>query len=124
MFEISTHLYLICLSPLNMNISHITGLNQLLSENRIQDLMLMYQLFSRVRDGLKELATAFASYIKVSVGTFIFNTGPKGHLKYCHFTFFLITGPNTGPKGHLKYLSLPFFYHWSKGPFETLSNSF
>ena len=70
-----------------MNISHITGLNQLLSENRIQDLMLMYQLFSRVRDGLKELATAFASYIKVSVGTFIFNTGPKGHLKYCHFTF-------------------------------------
>jgi len=34
----------------------------------------MYQLFSRVRDGLKELATAFASYIKVSVGTYFFNT--------------------------------------------------
>jgi len=58
----------------------------------------MYQLFSRVRDGLKELATAFASYIKVSVGTYFFNTGPKGHLKYCHFTFF--------------------FNHWPKGPFE------
>lgn len=87
----------------------------------------MYQLFSRVRDGLKELATAFASYIKVSVGTYIFNTGPKGHLKYYHFTFFLIAGPKdhfnichcpfffTSPKGHLKYLSQPFFITGPKG---------
>ena len=50
------------------------GLNQLLSENRIQDLMLMYQLFSRVRDGLKELATAFASYIKITGRLIVINT--------------------------------------------------
>lgn len=41
------------------------GLNQLLTENRIQDLSLMYQLFSRIKDGLKELSTSFAAFIKV-----------------------------------------------------------
>ncbi|XP_064638709.1 cullin-4A-like [Lineus longissimus] len=40
------------------------GLDQLLDENRIEDLCLMYQLFSRVKDGLKELCTAFAQFIK------------------------------------------------------------
>nr|KAG5690953.1 hypothetical protein BaRGS_027272 [Batillaria attramentaria] len=40
------------------------GLDQLLDENRVGDLTLMYQLFSRVRDGLKELCTAFSAYIK------------------------------------------------------------
>nr|XP_034330536.1 cullin-4A [Crassostrea gigas] len=43
------------------------GLDQLLTENRIKDLTLMYQLFSRVKDGLKEMCTAFATYIKVPV---------------------------------------------------------
>jgi hypothetical protein len=43
----------------------VTGLDQLLAENRLSDLALMYQLFSRVKDGLKELCTAFAAFIKV-----------------------------------------------------------
>ncbi|XP_074658437.1 cullin-4B-like [Tubulanus polymorphus] len=42
------------------------GLDQLLDENRIHDLRLLYQLFSRVRDGLKELCTTFAAFIKKS----------------------------------------------------------
>ncbi|XP_071163258.1 cullin-4A-like [Mytilus edulis] len=50
------------------------GLNQLLSENRIQDLTLMYQLFSRVKDGLKELAIAFAAYIKTTGRLIVVNT--------------------------------------------------
>ncbi|KAL8623970.1 Cullin-4A [Nucella lapillus] len=40
------------------------GLDQLLDENRIGDLTLMYQLFSRVKDGLKELVQSFSAYIK------------------------------------------------------------
>lgn len=45
----------------------LSGLDQLLTENRMKDLTLMYQLFSRVKDGLKEMCTAFATYIKVPV---------------------------------------------------------
>ena len=45
----------------------VSGLDQLLDENRIADLTLMYQLFSRVKDGLKELVSAFSSYIKVGL---------------------------------------------------------
>lgn len=37
----------------------------MLEQNRVDDLALLYQLLSRVRDGLKELYIAFASYIKV-----------------------------------------------------------
>ena len=44
----------------------VSGLDQLLDENRIADLTLMYQLFSRVKDGLKELVSYFSSYIKVA----------------------------------------------------------
>lgn len=40
------------------------GLDQLLDENRVTDLGLLYQLFSRVKDGLKELCSAFSAYIK------------------------------------------------------------
>ncbi|KAJ8980577.1 hypothetical protein NQ317_018704 [Molorchus minor] len=40
------------------------GLDQLLSENRITDLTLFYQLLSRVKNGLTELCTAFNAYIK------------------------------------------------------------
>lgn len=48
---------------------HITnilnkGLDHLLSENRIGDLTLLYNLFSRVKNGLAELCTAFNGYIK------------------------------------------------------------
>jgi len=42
------------------------GLDQMLDENRIEDLTLFYQLLSRVHHGLKELCTSFAAYIKVS----------------------------------------------------------
>ncbi|XP_076337689.1 cullin 4 [Tachypleus tridentatus] len=40
------------------------GLDQLLEENRISDLSLMYSLFSRVKDGLSELCSYFNQYIK------------------------------------------------------------
>lgn len=42
-----------------------TGLDQMLDENRIDDLTLFYQLLSRVHHGLKELCTSFGVYIKV-----------------------------------------------------------
>ena len=45
----------------------IVGLDQLLEENRISDLTLLYQLFSRVKDGQRELCSAFGVYIKVSI---------------------------------------------------------
>jgi len=41
------------------------GLDQMVDENRIEDLTLFYQLLSRVHHGLKELCTGFAAYIKV-----------------------------------------------------------
>lgn len=40
------------------------GLDLLLDENKLDDLSLMYRLFSRVKDGLVELCTAFNRYIK------------------------------------------------------------
>lgn len=43
----------------------LVGLDQLLSENRIKELSLMYQLLARVRDGLKELCSYTGAYIKV-----------------------------------------------------------
>lgn len=50
------------------------GLDQLLDENRTADLTLLYQLFSRVRDGLKELNSAFGAYIKKTGRLFVINT--------------------------------------------------
>uniref|UniRef100_A0A8C9FRH1 Cullin N-terminal domain-containing protein n=1 Tax=Pavo cristatus TaxID=9049 RepID=A0A8C9FRH1_PAVCR len=41
------------------------GLNHLLDENRIQDLSLLYQLFSRVRGGVQVLLQHWIEYIKV-----------------------------------------------------------
>lgn len=41
------------------------GLDQLLEENRTDDLALLYQLVSHVHNGPKELNASFASYIKV-----------------------------------------------------------
>lgn len=48
---------------------HLTGILQkgmdnLMEENRISDLLLLYQLFSRVKNGVAELCTAFNAYIK------------------------------------------------------------
>lgn len=43
----------------------ISGLNSLLDENRIQDLSLLYQLFSRVRGGVQVLLQQWIEYIKV-----------------------------------------------------------
>lgn len=40
------------------------GLDQLLNENRVTDLSLLYQLLNRVKNGLTELCTAFNAYIK------------------------------------------------------------
>jgi cullin-4 len=42
------------------------GLDKLLEDNRVNDLSLMYLLFGRVKDGLKELNSHFNAYIKVS----------------------------------------------------------
>ncbi|CAI9736139.1 cullin-4A-like isoform X1 [Octopus vulgaris] len=50
------------------------GLEHLLNENRISDLTLMYQLFSRVKEGLKELCYAFAIYIKGTGRLIVMNT--------------------------------------------------
>lgn len=44
------------------------GLNHLLDENRIQDLSLLYQLFSRVRGGVQALLHHWIEYIKVGCG--------------------------------------------------------
>ncbi|XP_044764848.1 cullin-4A [Coccinella septempunctata] len=51
---------------LSEHISNILqkGLDSLLEENRIDDLSLLYQLFSRVKNGLIELCSAFNAYIK------------------------------------------------------------
>lgn len=44
---------------------HPPGLTHLLDENRIQDLTLLYQLFSRVRSGVQVLLQHWIEYIKV-----------------------------------------------------------
>lgn len=42
------------------------GLDNILNENRISDISSLYILFSRVKDGLKQLCIHFNAYIKVS----------------------------------------------------------
>lgn len=49
------------------------GLDQLLEENRIHDLTLMYNLFIRVQDGIKELCSSFGAYIKKTGRLFVIN---------------------------------------------------
>lgn len=41
------------------------GLDNLLDENRLSDLLLLYSLFSRAKNGLIELCTNFNLFIKV-----------------------------------------------------------
>lgn len=43
------------------------GLEQLLEENRLSDLTLLYSLFSRVKTGTIELCANFNAYIKVII---------------------------------------------------------
>ncbi|GAB1302733.1 Cullin-4B [Apodemus speciosus] len=49
------------------------GLNSLLDENRIQDLCLLYQLFSRVRGGVQVLLQQWIEYIKAFGSTIVIN---------------------------------------------------
>uniref|UniRef100_A0A673WBU5 Cullin 4B n=1 Tax=Salmo trutta TaxID=8032 RepID=A0A673WBU5_SALTR len=49
------------------------GLNHLLDENRIQDLCLLYQLFSRVRGGVLVLLQHWIEYIKAFGSTIVIN---------------------------------------------------
>lgn len=49
------------------------GLNSLLDENRIQDLSLLYQLFSRVRGGVQVLLQHWIEYIKAFGSTIVIN---------------------------------------------------
>ncbi|TSQ81028.1 Cullin-4B [Bagarius yarrelli] len=49
------------------------GLNHLLDENRIQDLTLLYQLFSRVRGGVQVLLQHWIEYIKAFGSTIVIN---------------------------------------------------
>uniref|UniRef100_A0A4W4G2I2 Cullin-4B n=1 Tax=Electrophorus electricus TaxID=8005 RepID=A0A4W4G2I2_ELEEL len=49
------------------------GLNHLLDENRIQDLSLLYQLFSRVRGGVQVLLHHWVEYIKAFGSTIVIN---------------------------------------------------
>lgn len=42
------------------------GLDNLLEENRLSDLSLLYSLFSRVKNGTTELCVNLNTYIKVS----------------------------------------------------------
>ncbi|KAK2155691.1 hypothetical protein LSH36_233g03014 [Paralvinella palmiformis] len=47
--------------------------DQLLEENRIADLMLLYSLVSRVKDGLKELCSHFSTFIKKTGRVYVIN---------------------------------------------------
>ncbi|NXD30375.1 CUL4B protein, partial [Spelaeornis formosus] len=49
------------------------GLNHLLDENRIHDLSLLYQLFSRVRGGVQVLLQHWIEYIKAFGSTIVIN---------------------------------------------------
>ncbi|XP_007507205.2 cullin-4B isoform X2 [Monodelphis domestica] len=49
------------------------GLNHLLDENRIQDLSLLYQLFTRVRSGVQVLLQHWIEYIKAFGSTIVIN---------------------------------------------------
>ena len=55
----------ITLGLIPIEILSFAGLNHLLDENRIQDLSLLYQLFSRVRGGVQVLLQHWIEYIKV-----------------------------------------------------------
>ena len=66
------------------------GLDQLLDENRKHYLQLLYQLFTRAKDGLKEINAAFASYIKVNnLYTLLFDTPKNDMIKVYYVEVFL-----------------------------------
>ncbi|XP_053229054.1 cullin-4B isoform X2 [Podarcis raffonei] len=49
------------------------GLNHLLDENRIKDLSLLYQLFSKVKNGVQALLQQWIEYIKIFGSTIVIN---------------------------------------------------
>ncbi|NWU94020.1 CUL4B protein, partial [Upupa epops] len=60
-------------SGFNFYSNSFAGLNHLLDENRIQDLSLLYQLFSRVRGGVQVLLQHWIEYIKAFGSTIVIN---------------------------------------------------
>ncbi|XP_028315928.1 cullin-4B [Gouania willdenowi] len=74
----STHKPLIATVEKQLLGEHLTttlqkGLTHLLDENRIQDLSLLYQLFSRVRGGVQALLQHWIEYIKAFGSTIVIN---------------------------------------------------
>lgn len=68
-----THSLLVCLmitqfkyTYSNFNVC-VAGLRSLLDENRVTELTLLYQLFSKVKGGLPTLLQFWRDYIKVAV---------------------------------------------------------
>uniref|UniRef100_A0A3B4AU85 Cullin family profile domain-containing protein n=1 Tax=Periophthalmus magnuspinnatus TaxID=409849 RepID=A0A3B4AU85_9GOBI len=59
--------------PLHYLLMKSSGLTHLLDENRIQDLSLLYQLFSRVRGGVQVLLQHWIEYIKAFGSTIVIN---------------------------------------------------
>ncbi|CAK9293703.1 unnamed protein product [Gordionus sp. m RMFG-2023] len=49
----------------HLNLMLTKGLDSMLNQNRYSELALMYQLLSKIPNGLKELCTHFSAYIKV-----------------------------------------------------------
>ncbi|KAG2463701.1 CUL4B protein, partial [Polypterus senegalus] len=68
----SPHLAVLTETKKNKHVA-ISGLNHLLDENRIQDLSLLYQLFSRVRGGVQVLLQHWIEYIKAFGSTIVIN---------------------------------------------------
>jgi len=60
---------------LGLHLSNILqkGFDSLMDENRLTDLALMYQLFSKVRHGLEELCAYFGAYIKARGAAIVIN---------------------------------------------------
>uniref|UniRef100_A0A8C7E5S1 Cullin-4B n=1 Tax=Naja naja TaxID=35670 RepID=A0A8C7E5S1_NAJNA len=70
--RIITYLDQTCLN-LKSQCLNFLGLNHLLDENRIQDLSLLYQLFSRVKNGVQALLQQWIEYIKAFGSTIVIN---------------------------------------------------
>ena len=62
-----------------------------MDENRISDLALMYQLFSRVKRGLEELCSYFGAYIKVRVHLSLSNQDCLGCQSRRYFILIIVS---------------------------------
>lgn len=56
-----------CDFKVNMDVHFMLGLSNLLDENRVTELALLYQLFSKVKAGLPTLLQFWRDYIKVNM---------------------------------------------------------